>query len=533
MSWISVQNVSLAVGDRELFKNATFTINPGDRIGIVGPNGMGKTSLLRLISGDIDPETGHLERVGSHVVTHLEQWRHTSYATLWEAAYHSNPALIQIGKDLAQLESEMGQPDLDADKLTALAEKWGELSEEFTHRGGYEWDTIVKTGLAGIGFPDERWEDSPTILSGGEAHRLRVLQVILSGADIWLLDEPTNHLDIVTIDWVENQLRQFSGAALIVSHDRSFLEHVATRIMSWEDGFFWIPNGGYTQYQHLRRERLDQETTKYARYLEEQTRLQEYINKWRAGTRAKQAQSRVKSLDRLNKSMAGHSVPQKTGTLTLMHQGTSRGGSLPALVINQLALSQGERRWEPLSLKIPVGARIALVGPNGTGKTTLLEALMRPSGAVRWREDITARYLPQTAVNELPEQVTGMQYAYDMGLEREEIYYVGARFGLPVPLWETLILGWSGGERTRLKLIETLMAPSQCLLLDEPTNHLDISMREALEELLINYPGTLMIASHDRTLLSKVSTHTLWALGDSYVFESMPYQEGRSAPLKR
>ncbi len=143
------------------------------------------------------------------------------------------------------------------------------------------------------------------------------------------------------------------------------------------------------------------------------------------------------------------------------------------------------------------------------------------------------RYLPQTAVHELPDQVTGLQYAYAMGLEREEIYYVGARFGLPVPLWETLIQGWSGGERTRLKLIETLMAPSQCLLLDEPTNHLDISMREALEELLINYPGTLFIASHDRTLLAKVSTHTLWALGDSYMLESIPFQADRNSPAKR
>ncbi len=533
MSWISVQNVSLAVGDRSLFSNATFTINPGDRIGIVGPNGMGKTSLLRLVSGDIDPEAGHLERIGSHTITHLEQWRSTQYPTLWDAAYHANPTLIRMAEELAHLEAQMGQPDADADQLSLWAEKWGELSEEFTHRGGYEWDTIVKTGLAGIGFPTDRWEDAPQTLSGGEAHRLRLLQVILSGADIWLLDEPTNHLDIVTIDWVENQLRRFSGAALIVSHDRTFLEHVATRTMSWEDGFFWVTNGSYAQYQHLRRERLDQEATKYTRYLEEQTRLQEYINKWRAGTRAKQAQSRVKSLDRLNKSMANQAAPHKTGTLALMHQGTSRGGSLPALVLNQLTLSQGDRTWEPLSLRIPVGARIALIGPNGAGKTTLLDALVRPNPTVRWREDITVRYLPQTAVNELPDHVTGLQYAYDMGLEREEIYYVGARFGLAVPLWETLIQGWSGGERTRLKLIETLMAPSQCLLLDEPTNHLDISMREALEELLINYPGTLFIASHDRTLLAKVSTHTLWAVGDAYVLESMPYQEGRSTPIQR
>lgn len=533
MSWISVQNVSLAVGDKVLFSNATFTINPGDRIGIVGPNGMGKTSLLRLVSSDLDPETGHLERVGSHTITHLEQWRSTRYATLWDAAYHANPALIRMAEELSHLETQMSLSDVDADRLSILAEQWGELSEQFTHQGGYEWETIVKTGLAGIGFPANRWQDAPETLSGGEAHRLRLLQVILSGADIWLLDEPTNHLDIVTIDWVEDQLRHFAGATLIVSHDRTFLEHVSTRIMSWEDGFFWVTNGSYIQYQHLRRERLNQEATKYARYLEEQTRLQEYINKWRAGTRARQAQSRVKSLDRLNKSMANQSAPQKTSTLTLLHQGTSRGGSLPALVINQLILSHGDRRWEPLSLKIPVGARIALVGPNGTGKTTLLEALVRSSPQVRWREDITVRYLPQTAVHELPDQVTGLQYAYAMGLEREEIYYVGARFGLPVPLWETLIQGWSGGERTRLKLIETLMAPSQCLLLDEPTNHLDISMREALEELLINYPGTLFIASHDRTLLAKVSTHTLWALGDSYMLESIPFQADRNSPAKR
>ncbi len=533
MSWISVQDVTLAMGERNLFSNATFTINPGDRIGIVGPNGLGKTSLLNLLSGDLDAVHGHIDHFGQHDLARLEQWRSLPYQTLWDAAYHANTRIISLAAQLTALETQMGQAGVDPDLLSQWAQEWGILSEEFSHRGGYEWETSVKTGLLGIGFSVERWQDSPMSLSGGETHRLALLRVMLSGADIWLLDEPTNHLDILTIEWVEEQLRKFSGAALIVSHDRTFLEHICNRIMAWEDGFFWVTSGSYAQYQNLRRERLAQESLKYQRYLEEQSRINEYINKWRAGTRARQAQSRAKSLDRLNRSMSNHVVPRKTETLSLVHQGSGRGGALPALIVDQLALSQGERQWAPFSAKVPVGARIALVGPNGAGKTTLLEALLIRNARVRWREDITVRYLPQTAVTQLPDDMTGLEYAYELGLEREEIYYIGARFGLPFALWENRLEGWSGGERTRLKLIETLMAPSQCLLLDEPTNHLDITMREALEDLLVNYPGTLMIASHDRTLLSNVSTHTLWATGDTYLWESSPFREGRVALLKK
>lgn len=533
MSWISIQDAALVVGDRTLFSHATFAINPGDRIGIVGPNGLGKTSLLRLLAGEVDPEAGRVDRLGQHPVARLEQWREGPYQTLWDTAYHANPYVIQLAERLAALEAQMGQPGAAAEQLSQWADEWGEMAEEFSHRGGYEWETTVKTALTGIGFPPDRWQDSPKSLSGGEAHRLALLQVILSGADIWLLDEPTNHLDIVTIDWVEEQIRRFPGAALIVSHDRAFLEHICNRIVSWEDGFFWVTSGSYAQHQHLRRERLTQENAKYDKYVEEQTRLQDYINKWRAGTRARQAQSRAKALDRLNQSMVRHVIPRKTETLSLIHQGSGRGGALPALVVDQFRLTQGSRTWQPISLRVPAGSRVALVGPNGAGKTTLLEALLRPSPHVRWREDITVRYLPQTAVTLLPDDMTGLEYAYDLGLERQEIYYLGARFGLPAGLWETRIEGWSGGERTRLKLIETLMAPSQCLLLDEPTNHLDIAMREALEDLLINYPGTLLLASHDRALLAKVSTHTLWALGDEYLLEPLPFQEGRTAVLKK
>ena len=533
MSWISAHDISISVGDRILVSGATFTINPGDRVGIVGPNGIGKTSLLRLLSRELDPHRGHLEFFGDHQLARLEQWQNTPPNSVWDAAYQANRRLIQLSQRISQLESQMSQPDAGPDTLAQWVNEWGELVESFTDLGGYEWDAIVKSGLRGIGFNPDRWDDAPRALSGGEAHRLALLQIILSGSDIWLLDEPTNHLDIITIEWVEQQLRQFSGAALIVSHDRAFLDHVCTRIMSWEDGFFWIVSGSYAQYLNLRRERLSQEALKYQRYLEEQSRLQDYINKWRAGTRARQAQSRAKALNKLNQSIPTQIISHRAPSLALSQEANVRGGSLPAITLNQLTLSQGSRTWSPLSLKIPYGARVALVGPNGAGKTTLLRGLMASPTIpqVKWRDDITVGYLPQSAVAMLPDDMTGIEYAYQMGMDREEIYYVGAQFGLPHALWETLLQGWSGGERSRLKLIETLMAPSQCLLLDEPTNHLDIPMREALEHLLIEYPGTLIIASHDRALLANVSTHTWWATGTSYVFESLPFREGRTQML--
>lgn len=531
MASVSVHNLRLSVAGKIIVDGVTFNLSTGDHIGLVGPNGMGKTTLIKAISGEISPDAGTVERSQGISIVRLEQWRPLKSSTIYEQAYTANPTLLEIQAQLKYLEEAMADPE-HADQLDHLVAQWGTLSERYQSQGGWDWDSRVKTALQKLGFPESRWHDSPAHLSGGEAHRLALLTVILSGSDVWLLDEPTNHLDVKAIAWLEDTLRTASAAMIIVSHDRAFLDHVATRVMSWEDGSFWVTTGNWTQYQRLRDERLRAEALRWERQQEEERRLRAYIDRWRSGTRARQAQSRQKRLNRLQEGSPAPLSPSSSRPLKLTHQGEMRGGQLPALKISHLQLVRGTALWEPIeSVSLPMTARVALVGPNGTGKTTLLESLLDDT-ACQWNADVQPAYLSQSAVTELPDEALAIDYAFDLGWDRQQIYYLGARFGIPEEIWSQTLGTWSGGERARLKLLETLMTPSQALLLDEPTNHLDIRMREALERLLSEYPGLLIVASHDRAFLEHISTHTWWSLGRSFVFERTPYRIGRRPPYE-
>ncbi|POB12143.1 ABC-F family ATP-binding cassette domain-containing protein [Sulfobacillus sp. hq2] len=527
MAWLSVQSAQLSMGGRALVNNITLNINAGDRIGIVGPNGMGKSTFLGLLSGAIEPDSGSIKVMGAPYITQLNQWQKPSCSTIWACAADANSQLRQTQEQLQHVEQAMANPDMTSEQLIELTEQWGRLSEKFSDMGGYEWEATVRAGLIALGFAESRFNDSPQHLSGGEQHRLALLQIILSGADIWLLDEPNNHLDVNTLQWLEEQIRRFRGACVVVSHDRAFLDHIATRIVSWEDGFFWSTAGNWTKYRNLREERLKTEEAQYQRLQEERLRLEQYIARFRSGTRAKQAQSRMKRLEKLGTGTAPSTRPRD---LQLLHNSSGHSGHEPLAHIQSLVLKRPHRVWEPLSFKLPPHAKVALIGPNGTGKSTLLEALTVPRSEVHWMQDTAIGYLPQDAVTKLPQGVTGMDYLYDQGFVREEIYYLGSHFGLSKDLLESMIDGWSGGERTRLKLLEVLMQPTDLLLLDEPTNHLDIRMRLALESLIIGYPGAVIISSHDRAFLQATSTHTLWSTGSAFIWDKDPYREGRIAP---
>lgn len=530
MASILVQNVRISVAGSTIVDGVTLNLSIGDRIALVGPNGMGKTTFLKMLSGEIEPDTGSVEISRETSIVRLDQWRPTEHTTIYDAAYESNPSLLAMQTTLKQLEDQMADSEY-ANLLEDIVAQWGILSEQFQLAGGYEWESRVNTALQKLGFPPERWSESPHHLSGGEAHRLALLTVVLSGTDVWLLDEPTNHLDVQAISWLEETVRASSAGMIIVSHDRAFLNRVSNRTMSWEDGSFWITSGNWTQYQRLRDERLRTEAIQWQRQAEEERRLQAYIDRWRSGTKARQAQSRQKRLDKLSQQKPSVSTPPTAGTLHLVHQGQGRQGHLPGLRIDNLRLKRGTRVWNTIeSLSIPLTARVALVGPNGTGKTTLLESLLTDP-VCRWHPDVSPAYLSQTAVQELPDTSLAMDYAFNLGWDREQIYYLGARFGISQTLWDQTLGTWSGGERARLKLLEVLMTPAQALLLDEPTNHLDIRMREALERLLQDYPGLLIVASHDRAFLENISTHTWWSQGQSFLFERIPYRIDRSPSL--
>lgn len=528
MAWVSLQSVTISAGGKALVTGVTFNVDTGDRIGIVGPNGMGKTTLLSVLAGDTEPDAGIQKTWGTPKISRLSQWQSPSNSTIWQAGADANPEIYHLAEELKCTEALMAEPQTP-EQMHALTERWGNLSERFADLGGYEWDARVRSHLLMMGFPESRWHDSIQHLSGGEKHRLALLQVLLSGSDIWLLDEPNNHLDITTLGWLEQQIRGFSGAVVLVSHDRAFLDHTVTRIISWEDGFFWSTPGSWTKYRNLREERLKAEVNRYQRLLEEENRLKQYISRYRSGTRARQAQSRLKRLNKIEsaKPVNGRQpiAPQ------LLHNSQGKTGREPLATIVNLTIKRPHRAWHPLTFKIPQSAKIALVGDNGTGKSTLLETLYDSPPQIQWHQEVRIAYLRQSAVSDLPKNINAFEYLNEQGYDREEIYFIGHRFGLsPDLLTNTSLDSWSGGERIRLKLLETLMLPSQLLLLDEPTNHLDISMRLSLESLIKDYPGSVIIASHDRAFLSATSTHTLWSTGEEFIWDKEPYRDDRPIP---
>ena len=526
MSWLRVHELAISAGDRLLVSGLTLRIDPGDRIGLVGPNGMGKTSLFKVLRGDVLPHAGTIEHSDDLYLASLDQLADLAPSTVREMVQFANPLIPTLAERLHALEHAMADPA--STDLDAILQEYAEIQERFLDLGGYEWDARVNQVLQGVGFPAARFDDSVQRLSGGERHRLALARVVLSGAPIWLLDEPTNHLDVDALEWLERTLLQFRGGVVMASHDRRFLERTATRIISWEDGSFFTAAGGYRRYQALRQERLQRLQDQWNRYQEERSRLLAYVDRYRAGTRATQAKSRLHAVARLDREAVAPPPRAHTAPRLLAHGGRTLAGTT-GLLVDALILTAGPRQWPALSFKVPTEARLGIVGPNGSGKTTLLRALVQNAPGVYWNPDATLTWYDQHAADLLPAEFTGMELAHDEGWDRETCYQLGSRFGLGADLLLTPVGYWSGGERARLALLFALMAPGNVLLLDEPTNHLDLPMREELEALLRNYPGLVLLVTHDRELLDNLSTHTLFWAHDRFRFLPRPYAEATAS----
>lgn len=523
MAWLRVQNLTLTAGDRTLVEEATFRLDPGDRVAIVGPNGMGKTTLFRTLAGKRMPADGTIETGGDLHLSVLDQLHDLpEEGTVYGLAQTAHPRLAALTREKETLEAKMADPAVS--DLDAVLARYGAVLEAFEEAHGYDWEARVRQALLGAGLGESRFSDRVKTLSGGERHRLALVRVVLSGANVWLLDEPTNHLDLDAMLWLENTLLAFPGAVLMSSHDRRFLDRAATRVMSWEDGFFWMVTGTYRRYLTLREERLRDQARAWQRYEEERARLAAYVDRYRAGNRATQAKSRLHQLEHLTREAPVTTAPKPRPRPSLAHQGREIAGQA-ALTVKDLVLRRGDREWPPVSFKVPGTGRLAISGPNGTGKTTLLHALVARLPGVSWHPEAELTYYDQEAASLLPEDVSGLALANREGMERETIYHLGARFGLTPELLAEPLGHWSGGERARLALLFALMAPSSVLLLDEPTNHLDIAMRRELENLLTAYPGAILLVSHDRELMDTVGTHLLWWQDGGFHFRPGRYSD--------
>ena len=520
MPLLRVEKLTLMYGATEVLSELTFQVEPRQRLGMVGANGSGKSSLLRAISGELTPAAGSLTLAPrtrtAYLAQELEAGPHES---VYADALHSRTDIIRLRERLTGLEAAMSGST--GAGLATLVEEYGEVQHEYERLDGYAYDNRVAEVLHGVGLTEADQAMPPSALSGGQRRRLALARLLLQDADLLLLDEPTNHLDLEAIEWLEGFLRLSRAGMLIVSHDRRFLEHTADDILELQAGSGeWYP-GNYRQYLRLRRERRTVRQKEYEAQRDYIARTEEFIRRYKAGQRAREARGRQTKLDRLERlappaddqqirirlqaSSTSELIFQSDG-LELVYPRTSGEGSGWGLSVPAFTLTAGER--------------IAIVGPNGSGKTSLLKALLgelRPrQGRVKTGPRVTMRYYDQHLADLDPSKTVLTELQDAFGLPEETLRtFLGRLLFRGDDAFKT-IRSLSGGEKSRVALAKLMLDDAGLLLLDEPTNHLDIPAQEMLEEALQDFEGTIVFVSHDRYFIDAIATR-LWVIDDGAV----------------
>ncbi len=523
MTQISVSNASVEFGPTTLFKDVTFTIAAGDRWGIIGRNGTGKTTLFRLMTGAMKPTVGQVARQPGLRITLLEQHRDFgTAATVWEAAAGQFADLLALEKSLAEQATSLGEHSTQADM-----ERYGHDLERFEREGGYTFASRVDAVLHGLGFdPDEARTRPIGVLSGGERGRVGLARQLVSPADVLLLDEPTNHLDLETTAWLEQYLRETEKSIVLISHDRAFLAAVVNHVLHVEGGTAAAYTGGYESFIVQREERRLSQQRTFDKQQAKVAAESDYIARNLAGQNSKQAKGRRKRLERLPR------LSSPTGaddTMALRLDIAERGGDQvvvaeKATVTVPGADGEGPRVLvEKLTARLTRGEVLGLLGPNGAGKSTLLKTLMgeRPvaSGSLRLGGSITAAYYRQDLA-QVPLDRTLYDVIADLRplWERRMVQGHLGRFGFSGDEAQRRADTLSGGERARVALAMMMLSRANLLILDEPTNHLDVESIEALEDAIERFEGTTILVSHDRALLRALATR-VWVLHERHVTE--------------
>jgi len=518
MPLLRVDRLALVYGATEVLRDLTFQVEPRQRIGIVGANGSGKSSLLKAISGEITPTAGSLTLAPRARTAYLPQELEAGpHESVYEDAIHSRPDIISLRERLAGFEAAMA--GAGGAELAALVEEYGDAQHEYERLNGYAYDNRVAEVLHGVGLTEADQALSPSALSGGQRRRLALARLLLQEADLLLLDEPTNHLDLEAIEWLEGFLRQSHAGMLIVSHDRRFLEHAADDILELQAAAGeWYP-GNYRQYLRLRRERRSVRQKEYDAQQEYIARTEEFIRRYKAGQRAREARGRQTKLDRLERVTPPTNDEQirirlrASSTSDLIFQSDGLRLSYPSPTGTGWGLSMP-------AFTVSASERIAIVGPNGSGKTSLLKALLgelRPlQGRVKTGPRVTMRYYDQHLADLDPTKTVLAELQDAFGLPEETLRTFLGRLLFSGDDAFQVIRSLSGGEKSRVALAKLMLDDAGLLLLDEPTNHLDIPAQEMLEEALQDFEGTIVFVSHDRYFIDAIATR-LWVVEDGRV----------------
>ena len=494
-----------------LFDNINLQVDERDRIALVGKNGAGKSTLLKILVGEEEPTSGEINKKKDISLSYLAQdSRFESENTIYDVMLHVFDDLRRTEKQLRQMELEMGEKS--GDDLDKLMSDYDRLSENFRQAGGFTYEADIRAILNGFKFDESMWQMKIADLSGGQNTRLALAKMLLEKPNLLVLDEPTNHLDIETIAWLENYLVNYSGALIIVSHDRYFLDKVATITLDLTKHSLDRYVGNYSRFVELKEQKLATEEKNYEKQQKEIAALEDFVNRnlVRAST-TKRAQSRRKQLEkmeRLDKPQAG----KKAANMTFQSEKTS--GNVVLTVENAAVGYDGEVLSEPINLDLRKMNAVAIVGPNGIGKSTFIKSIVDQipfiKGEKRFGANVEVGYYDQTQSKLTPSNTVLDELWNDFKLTPEvEIRNRLGAFLFSGDDVKKSVGMLSGGEKARLLLAKLSMENNNFLILDEPTNHLDIDSKEVLENALIDFDGTLLFVSHDRYFINRVATHVL------------------------